>query len=1187
MTNSRLATAGLMFFLATLMSPESVSAQQVWDLATDWSDERNPNGPWSYNDPDGNPIPLHFDDWDPLRCCFLSAQPAWTVTPWPGAGHEVLWFKTVAATQTWLDLPQGTVGTHGVGGGAAIGVAWTSPIAGRVVISGNTWLARRIGRNQTWTLSLNGRVLTSGVVDSGGSFTSGHPFDFADGSGGAAALNAVVSIGDRIELTYATGGFGEFVGTNLRITEGSQLISEFVSPSIGGDTGHVTVRLIGSGFVNGASISLSRAGFSDIPGSPISVGKNGTLTTTFDLTGQARGQWNVVVTEPGGNTVTLPDAFTIEAGRAPQLWVDIVGRAALRIGRQNTLYVMVGNSGNVDAVGAHLLLRIPEGVQHQFGTGEPVSSLPGNLAHIISFARLSPGEVVAPRLTLTSPFGTSLEISAAVLDDLSRVISTRFEPDDSAPAVAAQAVAAQQDLPRLTPQQRTEQERLYPKSSSAEEAPPGYVVSVDVSLPGRPPERQVGISLGGGKVRWVYGGLVNMGQEVDIASVKADLAKYGAVQFHAALRPADNFGVKQDGNPISLEEMKEIVELQTSSLPDATGKEFPLADLKFATDERIQQWAQAHLTCASSPCSEEDLRLQKLARFFQARLKEGNRASSWPDTDFIDCFQYAKFATERIFLELEFRYSGLHLSRWDSHHSGELFVELMHKANSEPLQSQSPVGASALDLFIQWLIALVGSWDPNDKTGSLGVGQQQYIESHQPLRYHVVFENVESATAPAQEVLITDQLDTAKMDIGTLSLGPITFGHTVVVPPLGLRVYATTVDLRPAKQLLVNIEGRLDDQSGLLTWRFSSLDPLTGLPPDDPFAGFLPPNLNPPEGDGSVLFTVMPKKDLVTGTEIRNEASIVFDTNAPILTPSWLNTLDNTTPTSHVAPLPATQSSLTFDVQWSGSDIGAGLRDFTIYVSDNGGPFDVALDHTTQTSAPFTGVAGHTYAFYSLARDLLGHTEPPKSAAEATTHVSVVPADWTFCAPEGGVCAFSGTTEVRYGASGVYVYLTLTDGTACNNAVFGDPVYGTRKACAIRIAPAPTEWTFCADEGDLCPFTGTAEVRYGANGAYVYQTLTDGTACINDVFGDPIYGTVKACAIRIPPAPTEWTFCAAEGGVCAFSGTAEVRYGANGAYVYQTFLNGTACANEVFGDPIYGVVKFCNRRTASPSPPPR
>ena len=173
-----------------------------------------------------------------------------------------------------------------------------------------------------------------------------------------------------------------------------------------------------------------------------------------------------------------------------------------------------------------------------------------------------------------------------------------------------------------------------------------------------------------------------------------------------------------------------------------------------------------------------------------------------------------------------------------------------------------------------------------------------------------------------------------------------------------------------------------------------------------------------------------------------------------------------------------------------------------------------------------------------------------------------------------------------YGANDSYVYRTLTDGTACNNAVFGDPIYGTAKACAIRCTPAPSEWTVCATEGGVCAFTGTREVRYGVNGAFADRTLTDGTGCTNEVFGDPIYGSVKYCAKRIPPPATDWTFCALENGVCAFTGTAEVRYGANGAYVYQTLLDGTACTNQVFGDPVYGVVKFCSLRIASPPPQP-
>ena len=54
-------------------------------------------------------------------------------------------------------------------------------------------------------------------------------------------------------------------------------------------------------------------------------------------------------------------------------------------------------------------------------------------------------------------------------------------------------------------------------------------------------------------------------------------------------------------------------------------------------------------------------------------------------------------------------------------------------------------------------------------------------------------------------------------------------------------------------------------------------------------------------------------------------------------------------------------------------------------------------------------------------------------------------------------------------------------------------------------------WTFCANEGAQCSFTGTKEVRYGANDSYYYQIFTNGTPCTNAVFGDPLYGTVKQC----------------------------------------------------------------------------
>lgn len=41
--------------------------------------------------------------------------------------------------------------------------------------------------------------------------------------------------------------------------------------------------------------------------------------------------------------------------------------------------------------------------------------------------------------------------------------------------------------------------------------------------------------------------------------------------------------------------------------------------------------------------------------------------------------------------------------------------------------------------------------------------------------------------------------------------------------------------------------------------------------------------------------------------------------------------------------------------------VGAGVQDFTVYVSDNSGPFTAWLTNTTATQATYTGIAGHTY----------------------------------------------------------------------------------------------------------------------------------------------------------------------------------------------------------------------------------
>ena len=103
--------------------------------------------------------------------------------------------------------------------------------------------------------------------------------------------------------------------------------------------------------------------------------------------------------------------------------------------------------------------------------------------------------------------------------------------------------------------------------------------------------------------------------------------------------------------------------------------------------------------------------------------------------------------------------------------------------------------------------------------------------------------------------------------------------------------------------------------------------------------------------------------------------------------------MDTSPPTSSVKPLPATTAATSLIVSWSGTP-GAGatsIVSYTIYDSDDGGPFTAFLTNTTSTSTTFTGRIGHTYGFYSVATNNLGTVQPTPTAAQATTTVVNTP----------------------------------------------------------------------------------------------------------------------------------------------------------------------------------------------------
>ena len=169
------------------------------------------------------------------------------------------------------------------------------------------------------------------------------------------------------------------------------------------------------------------------------------------------------------------------------------------------------------------------------------------------------------------------------------------------------------------------------------------------------------------------------------------------------------------------------------------------------------------------------------------------------------------------------------------------------------------------------------SVDPNEIVGPAGVGVQQWVSAPFEPSYSIHYENLGAgslvippglspAQAPAARVVITTVLD-ADLDLATFELGSFGFGATNTLgypamtfdPPPGAQswseetlrnvpVYGTA---EPPVGVVLRGSATLDPATRTVTWVIEVLDPETGLVPDDPLVGFLPPEPLPAAGRGA------------------------------------------------------------------------------------------------------------------------------------------------------------------------------------------------------------------------------------------------------------------------------------------------------------------------------------------------
>ncbi len=281
----------------------------------------------------------------------------------------------------------------------------------------------------------------------------------------------------------------------------------------------------------------------------------------------------------------------------------------------------------------------------------------------------------------------------------------------------------------------------------------------------------------------------------------------------------------------------------------------------------------------------------------------------------------------------------------------------------------------------------IGSYDPNDKL-TVGYGSQGFVTSGAWLLYTIRFENKTNATAAAQVVTVTDALD-PRLDWSTFELMNIGFNLVEVAVPPALSHYTTRTMVATDPSNDVEVQASFNPDTGVATWMIQSMDPVTDWPPEDPLAGFLPPNDPQHRGEGYVSYRIRTPSGSPSGVIITNAARIVFDVNAPIDTPIVTNIIDTAAPSSSVQALPAASPSV-FEVRWSGSDAagGSGVTAFDIYVSQNGQPYEPWLIGTPATRMIFSGEPEATYAFFSIATDGVGNRELAPTTSDAATRTT-------------------------------------------------------------------------------------------------------------------------------------------------------------------------------------------------------
>ena len=289
----------------------------------------------------------------------------------------------------------------------------------------------------------------------------------------------------------------------------------------------------------------------------------------------------------------------------------------------------------------------------------------------------------------------------------------------------------------------------------------------------------------------------------------------------------------------------------------------------------------------------------------------------------------------------------------------------------------------------QHLIEALMSGDPNMIKGYTDPSGGNYIGLDvKTIDYTIEFENDPAiANAPASTISVTNRLDSEVFDLSTFMPKSLQIGQRTIQLPAE-QSFVKTIDMRPEIQCIAEIRLNYSEMTGIAEWTFNSLDPMTMLPIENYRQGLLPVNDGNGAGVGLITYSIDLLPNLGHLKTFSNSATIVFDSNEPVVTDPYTNVTDYERPEAHIVRNNCVNGTV-YDLEVESTDDGAGVMHYDLYVRvGNNGAWSIVQGGLTQSHIEYViDEPIENLQFKVMATDCAGNRQLKDNTTTSINHI--------------------------------------------------------------------------------------------------------------------------------------------------------------------------------------------------------